>query len=554
MTEDWLLVAKATEYVADEMGVALRRSALSPNIRERMDHSCAVLDLDGRIVAQAEHIPVHLGSFRIGARNALAWLHATSRDLRAHEMLVFNDPYLSGTHLNDVTVLAPIRRSGRGLGWVITKAHHVDVGGPVPGSLNPDARTLDEEGLVISPTVVDTSSDWRSTALARAIETNFRDPETGRGDLAAQFAANRRGIAGVSALVERFGTRGVADGWREAIDHGRALARDGLARFPRRTAYAEDELEGPTSRWPIRVKIAVTDRGVRADFAGSHPEVPAPFNAVFGVTYSAVAFAVRCLLPDNVPTNEGFYGCLDVRAPLGSIVNPHSPAAVGGGNVETSQRVADVTLRALSRLLPARVPAASAGTMMNLMMGGVRRDGRRWAYYETIGGGSGGRPRSDGVSGVHTNMTNTLNTPIEVAEHEYPLEFVEYHLRPGSGGPGRYRGGDGIVRAFRVTEPTVVSILADRFELPPWGLRGGGPGRTARISVTRGRRPEVWPSKARGELEAGDELRIETPGGGGYGLAASLPHHRSSPRSHRARPPKKSRRMRRRVAAGAGLP
>ncbi len=521
MTDQWSLVAKATEFVAEEMGVALRRSALSPNIRERMDHSCAVLDLDGRIVAQAEHIPVHLGSFRVGARNVLDWIQRVSLELGPRDMLVFNDPYVSGTHLNDVTVLAPIGTGRHQQGWVITKAHHVDVGGPVPGSLNPDARTLDEEGLVIPPTVVDASSDWGRTPLGQAMGANFREPDTAHGDLAAQFAANRRGIAGVKALQERFGIQGVADGWRGSIDHGRALTQQGLSRISRRSVTASDALEGNGALWPIRVSLAVSGRGVRADFAGSHDAVPAPLNAVFGVTYSATAFAVRCVLPGAVPTNEGFYGCLDVRAPLGTIVNPRTPAAVSGGNVETAQRVADVMLRAFARLLPRRMPAASAGTMMNLMMGGVRRDGRRWAYYETIGGGSGGRPNSGGVSGVHTNMTNTLNTPIEVAEHEYPLEFLEYRLRTHSGGTGRHRGGDGIVRAFRVTAPTTVSILGDRFRLRPWGLRGGGSGYPARVIVTRSGQPETWSGRARSDLRAGDSVRLETPGGGGYGARAS---------------------------------
>lgn len=525
MTERWELAAKATEFVAEEMGVALQRSALSPNIRERMDHSCAVLDPSGRIVAQAEHIPVHLGSFRVAARNLLDRVERQGPTLAPGEMLVSNDPYLTGTHLNDVTVLAPIDVGNRRVGWSITKAHYVDVGGPVPGSLNPVARTLEEEGQVIPPTRL-VSRGRVDRGVLRQIRRRFGDPVTARGDLEAQMAANRRGIAGVRALVDRFGTERLRESWAETVAHGRALTRASLSRLPHASASAEDRLEGDEGPLPLRVRVTISGTRFAADFTGSHAQVESPLNAVYGVTYSATAFAARCLLPASVPTNEGFYGSLVAAAPPGSILNPRSPAAVGGGNVETAQRVADVVLRALASIVPDRIPAASSGTMMNLMMGGTRASGARWAYYETIGGGSGARPGGDGVSGVHANMTNTLNTPVEVAEREFPLEFLAYELRRRSGGSGRYRGGDGIVRAFRTTRPTTVSILAERFRTRPWGLAGGGPGRPARVTLRIGERSRPSPARATYRLPAGATVRIETPGGGGYGRAASGPARR----------------------------
>lgn len=511
----WELIYRATAFVAEEAGAALRRSALSPNIRERADHSVAVLDAEGRIVAQAEHIPVHLGSFHVGVANVVRWMEREGVELGPGDALALNDPYISGTHLNDVMVLSPIYWQGRLVGYMVNKAHHVDVGGPVPASINPNARTLYEEGLVLPPVKL-VKAGRLDRELLSVWLANVRMPEAALGDLRAQLAANAVGAARVVELFQRHGPA-VREAWEEAIRYGRELALRGMARWPRGTYAAEDHLEWRGSLLPIRVRLTIGDDGVEADFGGTAGQVEGPLNAVLGVTFSATAFPVRCLLPQDVPTNHGFYSLLRLRAPEGTLVNPRRPAAVAGGNLETSQRVADAVFKALAEAMPDRVPAAGSGTMMNVMMGGVWR-GAGWSYYETIGGGTGGRPGKPGVSGVHVNMTNTMNTPIEVAERQYPLLFTAYHIREGSGGEGRWRGGDGIVRAFKVLAPTRLAVLADRVMQGPWGLAGGKPGRPARIAIRRADgRVEELDGKAVTDLQPGDEVVIETPGGGGWG-------------------------------------
>lgn len=522
MTPDWELVGKATEFVAEEMGVALKRSALSPNIRERMDHSCAIVSSDGSIVAQAEHIPVHLGSFAVGTRRLLEALREYSVEIAPGDMVLVNDPYISGTHLNDLTLLAPIYWHNHLIGYATNKAHHVDVGGPVPGSLNPAARDIFGEGVVIPPVRVVRDSHLDPT-IFRAISSNVRDPRTVLGDLQAQVAANRMGIARVRDILDRFGEASVTDGWNESRRRVRRLVKSGLAGMIRGSFRSVDYLELEGNLLPIRLALTVSPQGVFADFSGTIAQVSAPLNAVLGVTYSATAFAVRSVLGLTLPTNAGFYECIEIVAPPGSLVNPLRPAPVSGGNVETSQRIADVVLSALSAASRTPLPAASSGTMMNIMLGGQRINGRPWAYYETVGGGSGARPNSNGVSGIHTNMTNTLNTPIEVAEREYPLLFTRYGLRRGSGGKGYHKGGNGLVRGFRLLEPATVSILSDRFRVGPRGCRGGQPGKTGEVRLRVGGRVRRMTSKFTMNLGAEAEVIVETPGGGGFGLASSSP-------------------------------
>ncbi|MCG3110055.1 hypothetical protein L3N51_02352 [Metallosphaera sp. J1] len=501
----WEIVSRAFEFVAEEMGVMLKRSAMSPNIRERMDHSCAIVNERGDVVAQAEHIPVHLGSFSIGVKNLLQQV-----ELEDGDMAIVNDPYVSGTHLNDVMVIAPVFR-GKLLGYVVNKAHHVDVGGPIPGSLNPYASTLYEEGFVIPPLKLMRNGKLNDDVV-RIIRENFKVSDTSLGDLNAQISANLIGIARVKQLVEKYGVTQVVEAWNSSMEYARRLTLTEVARWPKGAGEEEDYLElDRLTR--IRVRVEVSDQGVLADFSGTDPQVESPFNAVYGVTFSAVSFVIRSLLRKDVPTNEGFYSVVKVRAPVGSLVNPTKPSAVGGGNVETSQRIADVTFKALSHVMP--VPAAGAGTMMNIMMGGLR--GRYWAYYETVGGGTGARPDRDGVSAVQVNMTNTLNTPIEIAERQYPLLFTAYRVREGSGGRGRFKGGDGIIRAFKVLDRTRLSVMAERFLVPPWGLLGGGNGKPGRVTIISGKVKREMPSKFSTVLEAGDEVVIETPGGGGLG-------------------------------------
>lgn len=518
----WEVVYKASVFVAEEMGVALKRSAFSPNIRERMDHSCVLLDREGRIVAQAEHIPVHLGSMKVGAENLMKYLKDKGTSLEEGDMIVLNDPYISGTHLNDLMIVAPVYHGGQIIAYVANKAHHVDVGGPVPGSMNPSAKTIYEEGLLIPPVKLMRNGKLEEDIM-RLIVENSKTPRTSAGDLNAQIAANKMGIKRVIEMIERYGLEAVLAGWNRAIEYSRSLSLLSTKKWEGKASEAEDYLELDDKDVKIRAMVSVESGMIRVDFSGSSPQVPAPINAVYGVTFAATSYAVRVAMKEEVPVNEGFYGLIRVMAPEGSIVNPLKPAPVAGGNVETSQRIADVVLKALAGIAPDRIPAAGSGTMMNVMIGGQGERGY-WAYYETIGGGTGGRPGKHGVSGVHVNMTNTLNTPIEIAERSYPVMYTMYKIREGSGGKGLYRGGDGIVRAFKVLSPARLSIIADRFRRGPYGLMGGLPGAPARVTIRGGDgRQEVMPSKFSTQLEAGDEVIIETPGGGGWGSPEAKP-------------------------------
>ena len=499
------------------MGVALKRSALSPNIRERVDHSCAVLDTDGLIVAQAEHIPVHLGSFRVGVRNLLERMKKDGMELATGDMVLTNEPYLSGTHLNDLMVIAPVEWRGERVGFVVNKAHHVDVGGAKPGSINPGARTIYDEGFIIPPVRI-VERGALNKEVIHMIESNFKAASVSLGDLQAQLAAERMGIKRVVELFKKNGRDPVNTAWRAVIEYGRELTLTEMKNWPDSLVEAEDYLEWMDKVIPLHVKIRKGRQGIIVDFTGTSPQVDAPLNAVFGVTFSAVAFAIRSMLVSDIPTNEGFYSTINARAPLGSLLNPIKPAPVSGGNLETSQRTADLMFRALAKLLPDRVPAAGSGTMTNLMMGGRNYDGSYWAYYETNGGGSGGRPGGPGVSGVHVNMTNTLNTPIEIAERVYPILFTEYRIREGSHGKGKHNGGDGIIRAFKTRLETQASILSDRFILGPWGLNGGQPGMPGRATLVKADgRVKKLPSKITVDLSPEDGLIIETAGGGGWG-------------------------------------
>lgn len=507
----WEIVHRATVFIAEEMGSSLKRSAFSPNIRERMDHSCAIVDEKWRIVAQAEHIPVHLGSFRVGVRNLLEFMEREEITLEEGDMMLVNDPYISGTHMNDVMVLAPVMVGGKTQAYVVNKAHHVDVGGPIPGSLNPSAVTLYEEGVVIPPVKVMKRGEMNRDVVS-VIRENFKTPSTAMGDLSAQIASNLVGQRRVKEIFEKYGVEEVRAGWDRSVDYSREMVTTEIGSWGEGVFRAEDYLEWRDSLLPIRVSLNVKNGNVEADFGETSQQIEGPLNAVLGVTYSAVSFAVRSMITGDVPTNEGFYQSVSVLTRRGTLLDPERPAAVAGGNVETSQRVADVTFLALAQALPGRVTAAAHGTMMNIMMGG-RTERGMWSYYETMGGGSGARPNGDGEDAVHVNMSNTLNTPIEVAERQYPMFFLEYSIRRGSGGEGRYRGGNGIRRRFKLTERARFSIIADRFRLGPWGLEGGGRGHPGRAKVN----DREIDSKVTVELNPGDVVTLESPGGGGYG-------------------------------------
>ncbi|MEB3861989.1 MAG: hydantoinase B/oxoprolinase family protein [Desulfurococcales archaeon] len=507
------VIRSAAIYTSEEMGVVLRDTSFSPNIRDRLDHSCAVLDPEGSLVAQAEHIPVHLGSMSVAARGLIAYMEEVGLDLGPGDVVVSNDPYITGTHLNDVTVIKPVYHRDTLLGYVMNKAHHVDVGGPVPGSINPDARSLMEEGLVIEPVRIVESGRVRWD-IVKMLEANVRTPRMLRGDLAAQIAALNVGEARLRELADRYGANVVVEAWGEVLDYTRRYTRALASRLPQGTYTAEDSIEASKGEAVLRATIITGPDGVTVDFTGTSPQLEEPFNAVYGVTVSATAYALKTVLDPGMPMNQGFLDVVRVEAPPGSMVNPRKPAPVGGGNVETSQRIVDVVHRALAKALPGRVPAASCGTMSNLILSGPG-----WAFYETIACGSGARPCCDGVDGVQTNMTNTLNTPVEVIEREYPLLVKRYELAPDTGGPGMYRGGLGVIREIMALQDGVeATILASRSQTRPWGLEGGLPGAPFKaVHHKHGGSAVDLPPRATVTLARGDTMEIRTPGGGGYG-------------------------------------
>jgi N-methylhydantoinase B len=506
-------------YIAEEMGVTLRNTAFSPNIRDRLDYSCAILRVDGELLAQAEHIPVHLGSMPVGVKNVVEYLERENIPVEEGDIFITNDPYVAGTHLNDVMLLKPVFIRGILVGFVANKAHHVDVGGVVPGSIGGRARSLIEEGLIIPPVKLYSRGRIRRDVL-EILRANVRTPRYLMGDLRAQVAALNLGERRLKELGFKYGVDTLLKAWDEILSYTERYTRNTLRRLVEKYGAegvyeGEDYLElesGGLAR--VRVRVQLSRERIDVDFSGSSPQVDEPLNAVYGVTVAATTFALKAVIDPEMPMNSGFYRVVGISAPRGTIVNPVKPAPVSGGNVETSQRIVDAVLKALAGAFPDRVPAASCGTMTNVAVGG-----RSWAFYETVACGSGGRPCCDGVDGVHTNMTNTLNTPIEVIEAEYPVMFVRYELRRDSGGPGMYRGGLGITRAFTVLENGVtVTVYSERCRLRPWGLRGGGDGEPSdHYVVRRDGRVERVGCKATITLNRGDVLYVNTPGGGGYG-------------------------------------
>jgi N-methylhydantoinase B len=502
------VMRSALEGVATEMGTALVRSAYSSNIKERRDCSAALFDAQGRMVAQAEHIPVHLGAMPESVAAVMA------RGARPGDVFALNDPYTGGTHLPDITLVSPIGVDDRTVGYAVTRAHHSDVGGMVPGSMPSASRDLWQEGLVIPPIrlVRDGAVDDDILALLLA---NSRTPRLRRGDFRAQIAANQLGANRLRDLAELRGLDIVLAAYDELLAYGERRCREALLALQDGTYQAASELEGDgvsTDDIPIRVAVTVQGDRIRIDFAGTADAVEGNVNCPLAVTRSACYFALRVLLPDDVPANAGTYAPLEIVAPEGSLVNARSPHAVVAGNVETSQRIADTVLSALSEV--ADLPAAGQGTMNNFVIGG-----RGWTYYETIAGGQGASSRGPGASGVHVGMTNTLNTPIEALEMEYPMRVERYELAEGTGGEGRHRGGDGVIRSIRVLEPATVSLLTDRRRHRPKGAHGGGPGTVGRNLLGDGSDAEELPAKVSRLLDAGQVVTVVTPGGGGWGPA-----------------------------------
>lgn len=496
--------------VAEEMGVTLQRASFSPNIKERLDFSCAVFDAKARMVAQAAHIPVHLGSMPASVAAAIE----TTEVLAPGDAILLNDPYHGGTHLPDVTMVSPVFVSDVPRFFVASRAHHADVGGMSPGSL-PVSVELYQEGIIIPPIKL-VDAGRRNEAVLALITANSRAPDERLGDLEAQLAAQRVGEARLRALIEEHGEGKVQAHAEALMDYARRMVEATISTIPPGTYRYEDSLEGEDEAIPIRCTVSVEGPSMRVDFAGSAPQVAGSLNAVEAVVRSATWYCVRLLADEEVPVNHGCFAPVTVVTPPHSVLSPDFPAAVAAGNVETSQRIVDVVLGALAQALPDRIPAASQGTMNNVTLGG-RAAGRPFVFYETIGGGHGAGPLGDGVSGRHSHMTNTRNTPVEALEQDLPLHVEAYALRDGSGGSGRHRGGDGIRRVYRFLAPATVTINSERRCSAPYGLQGGEPGQPGRNVLVRGGVEIPLVGKATFEVAPGDRLVIETPGGGGWG-------------------------------------
>ena len=517
MTPVELEVARhALAGVAEEMGVALRRSAFSPNIKERIDCSAAVFSPAGDMVAQAEHIPVHLGSMPASVRAAL---DAFGGSLEIGSQVLLNDPYAGGTHLPDLTLVTAVGdEHGRLLGYVANRAHHADVGGAAPGSMPATATDIAMEGLRIPPVLVGDAGGLRSDVL-EMVAANSRTPRERRGDLRAQFAANHVGARRLRELAARGGGEHLRDAMAAVCEYSERRVRAAVTRMPDGTWTFSDSLE---LAFPATIRARVTIDGdeIEVDFAGTDPQVPVNLNAVLAVTTSSTWFVFRMLTDPGAPPNAGAYRPCSVAAPAASLVNAVAPAPVAAGNVETSQRIVDVLLGAFAAALPDLVPAASQGTMNNLLIGAV--GAHAFSYYETIAGGEGGTPDRAGMSGVHTGMTNTRNTPAEAMELAYPLRVWRAELRQGSGGAGAHPGGEGVVREIETLTDTTLTLQTERRATQPWGLQGGGDGaagRNVRIGADGGE--EELASKGTWPLAAGERVRVETPGGGAWGRAAT---------------------------------
>jgi N-methylhydantoinase B len=545
--------------IPEEMGVVLRRGSLSPNIKERRDFSCALFNRSGEMVAQAAHIPVHLGSMPLSVAAAIE--HFT--ELSPGDVIILNDPFRGGTHLPDITLVSPVfisregpettltlrRRSGQShdpvyqgsiapqgeeknrtlstgekggqtlFGFVASRAHHADIGGMVAGSM-PVAREVYQEGLILPPIKLFEGGKLNQ-AVWELILANVRTPDERAGDLTAQLAANQRGVTRLQQLVSRYGEVEVETYQLALLDYAERITRELLAGLPTGTYRFVDYLDGDgihPEEIPVAVSVEIKADSASVDFSGSAKQVEGSVNAVYAITLSAVFYVFRCLIGLDIPNNSGCLRPIQVIAPPGTVVNALPPAAVAGGNVETSQRIVDVLFGALAQACPGKVPAASQGTMNNLVIGGWDKSrGSPFTYYETIAGGAGAGPGKDGPSAIHSHMTNTLNTPVEALEFAYPLHVLRYEIRRGSGGTGRFKGGDGIRRDVRLLADAQVTLLTERRWTRPYGLAGGSPGEAGRDLLIRGNKEKELPGKGSFYLKEGDILSIRTPGGGGFG-------------------------------------
>jgi N-methylhydantoinase B len=516
------VIGAALHSVAVEMGAALRRTAYSPNIKERRDYSSAVFDASGELIAMGDDMPVHLGSMPMSVRAAL-----DAFALGPGDVALLNDPYCGGTHLPDLTMVSPVflSRERKPAFYLANRAHHADVGGMYPGSMGP-CREIAQEGIRIPPVKLMRAGRMDAQVMAILL-ANVRTPEEREGDLTAQMGACRVGIERMRELVARFGHARLNAGVRALLDGSERRMKAMLAELPAGEFRAEDFLDddgvcdGPIG---IRVAVRIDPKRGRAevDFTGTDAQAAGGINAVYAITWSAVFYVLRCLMGAGVNATAGLMRSVKVIAPAGTVVNARPPAAVAGGNVETSQRIVDALLRALAPACPERVPAASSGTMNNLTIGGIDpRTSLPFTYYETIAGGHGASPQRAGASAHHAHMTNSLNTPVEALEYAYPFRVTRYALRHGSGGAGLHAGGDGVVREIEILSDAQVTLLADRRRIEPWGLKGGAPGASGITTAIESSSERILPGKCTLELTAGSRLRIESPGGGGWGRPPS---------------------------------
>lgn len=520
---DLNLFSSRIRAICGEMGVVLQRSAISTNIKDRLDYSCALFDTRGDLIAQAAHIPVHLGSMAYAMADLVA-----SFDWQSDDCLIVNNPFLGGTHLPDVTLISPCFVDDECLGFVATRAHHANIGAEQPGSMPVSSSILDE-GLIIGPAFLLRAGRFQP-AVVKQLETLTTTPPASPGDWAthpdfadffAQLSANRKGLFGLHALLQEVGVERFRASTAALNDYGRRLAKASLSVIPNGRYGFEDVMDDDGlggDALKICLQMAVADGAMRLDFTGTSQQAKGNLNCPLPVTSAAVFYVVRALMPDSVPTCAGLFSSVQLNVPIGCLLNATWPAAVAAGNVETSMRIVDVMLGALAPVLPERIPAAAQGTMNNLAMGGRTEAGASadWDYYETIAGGLGGHAAGKGLSAVQAHMTNTLNTPVESLELHYPLRLKRYAIRKGSGGKGKHRGGDGVVREFEFLEPASVSLLTERRKQSPWGLAGGSAGSRG-VNRLNGK---PIAGKAAFNVKPADVLSLCTPGGGGYGKAS----------------------------------
>ncbi len=498
--------------IAEEMGECLTRSSFSPNIKERRDHSCAIFNSEGNMIAQAAHIPVHLGSISFSVAAVIEECEISDGDV-----FILNDPFKGGTHLPDITCVCPVFTDRQPRFYMAVRAHHADVGGKTPGSM-PLSTSIDEEGIVIPPTRIAEKGKVDKSFMEK-ITSGMRNPTERLGDLSAQIAALETGRKRLLQTVEKYSVETVCEATGQMLNYGEEMMREVIRDIPDGeygfTDFLDDDGAG-TSDIPIKILLKISGDKAVADFSGSSPSVKGCLNAPFSVTASAVLYVFQCLAPEDMPLNSGPMRAIEIITEENSILNAKHPSAIAGGNVETSQRIVDTVFGALAKAVPQKIQAASSGTMNNITFGSIR-GGREFVSYETIGGGMGGRLGTNGVSAVQTHMTNTLNTPIEATEREFPVRIESYSIRGKSGGKGKFRGGDGIVREYRFLEPSTVCIITERRKHRPWGVNGGEDGKSGINLLIRDGKKIKLAAKQNFGAEQGDILRIETPGGGGWG-------------------------------------